>query len=1025
MLYKTLFVSALQNFILRYNFNIIFCIFDENKNIQMKNSYKQITLILFICLTFVNIILPNNFYQNWKDLKKITKSKTVKKITEKSKDVINKTEDIFTPKFKSTYDISQKYISEKYEKLWKETLIKFSQSYNVTDFNYAVSYGNNSTPYESKNNIKQAKSFAYYLANPTNTEEMPPKVKGQNYNYTGEIMYVSSNYKSSEKFFLKALNLYQKNRLTDSTFAILTISNLGLLYHTTGRYALAKEYTLKALKMREKSSDKTGYAASLNNLSVLYKDMGLYTDAEELIIHAENFLKKTNKDKTIKYAVVLNNHAMIYVMTGKFKESENLMKKALSIANEEIREKSPSYIRMKVNLALLYQLTKRYKEAEKIYLDAIKVKKKRMGTKHPDYAVLLSNTASLYQQIGRYDKVESLLKEAAEIFENQFGKEHPSYAKSIYELGLFYQLQNRTSEAEALYKEALTIQQKQLGEHHPALTETEEHLAILYWQKGELVQAAKMYHKALNEYIYQINTFFPAMNEYEKTKFWETIHPKFIRYYNFALDAYKEIPEITGILYNFHIATKGLLLNSSRKVKYQILHSGNSSLINEFNQWQDTKNYLAKLYTYTDDELKEKKIDIDSFETVVLNLEKDLTKKSSVFKGSNTNKSINYNQIASRLKPNEAAMEIIRLNRYNYLIPDKEKIAYIALVLKNNGKVPEIAINENGIKMETSDIEEYHKNIHSGKAMTNFNDYYWNFISPLTSGAKRIYASIDGIYNQVNINTVQLPSGKFLFDEKDIRFVTNTKDLLYDKLNPKTKRAFLLGFPDYRLDLPDNLAQLPPLPGTQKEVEMIKSLLKKNYWTVNEYTKKTAKEEVVKHANNPYILHLATHGYFIKENTISADDTRSFGIEQVRAYKNPLLRSGLLFAGADKTILNLNTTDNKDKDDGILNAFEAMVLNLDKTELVVLSACQTGLGKIKNGEGVYGLQRSFQMAGAKSVITSLWEVSDKGTQDLMSAFYKYWLQSGNKHNAFRKARADIKEKYKYPFYWGAFILTGK
>lgn len=991
----------------------------------MKHLKKLLTFILFICLSFNYAVFSNNFYQNWKDLKKLTNSKTVKKIGNKSKDAIKKAENILTPGFNNTYGISQQYINKKYEELWKSTLIKFSQSYSVTDFNYAVSYGDNSTPYESKNNIKQAKSFAYYLADPTNTKEMPPKVKGQNYNYTGEIMYASSSYKSSEKFFLKALKIYQQNRLTDSTFAILTVSNLGLLYHTTGRYALAKEYSLKALEMRKKSADKTGYAASLNNLSVLYKDMGLYTDAEDYIIQAENYLKKTGKDKTIKYAVVLNNHAMIYVMTGKYKDSENLMKKALSIADKEIREKSSSYIRMKVNLALLYQLTKRYNEAEKIYLDAIKVKKKRMGTKHPDYAVLLSNTASLYQQMGRYDKVEPLLKEAAEIFEDQFGKEHPSYAKSIYELGLFYQSQNKTSDAEPLYKEALTIQQKKLGEHHPALTETEEHLAILYWQKGDLSQAAEMYQKALNEYIYQINTFFPAMNEYEKTKFWETIHPKFIRYYNFALDAYKDNPEIKGMLYNFHIATKGLLLNSSRKVKYQILHSGNKTLISEYNNWQDSKNYLAKLYTYTDEELTDKKINIDSVETVVLNLEKDLTKKSSVFKGSNSNKSVNYTQIASKLKPNEAAMEIIRLNRYNYLMPDEQKITYIALVLKNNGKLPEIAFNNNGIKMESADVDEYHKNIHSGKAMTNFNNYYWSYISPLTSDVKRIYASIDGIYNQVNLNTVQLPSGKFLFDEKDIRFVTNTKDLLYNKSNPKTKKAFLVGFPDYQLDLPDNLAQLPPLPGTQKEVEMIKSLLQKNYWHVNEYTEKSAKEEVIKQVNNPYILHLATHGYFIEDKSETTADTRSFGIEQVRAYQNPLLRSGLLFAGADKTILDLNTTDNKDKDDGILNAFEAMILNLDKTELVVLSACQTGLGEIKNGEGVYGLQRSFQMAGAKSVITSLWEVSDEGTQDLMSAFYKYWLQSGDKHDAFRKARTEIKEKYKYPFYWGAFVLVGE
>ncbi len=989
----------------------------------MKNT-KQISLLIVIALLFPHISQSNKVFQNWKDFKKITKSKTVKKITTKSKNVINKTENVFTPKFKSTYDISQKYISDKYKKLWKETLIKFSQSYRVTDFNYAVSYGDNSTPYESKNNIKQAKSFAYYLADPTNTKQMPPKIKGQNYNYTGEILYASSSYKSAERFFLKALKIYQKYRLTDSTFSILTISNLGLLYHTTGKYALAKKYTMKALNMRKKSPDKTGYAASLNNLSVLYKDMGLYTDAEDYIIQAENYLKKTSEDKTIKYAVVLNNHAMIYIMTGKYQDAENLMKSALNIANNEIREKSPSYIRMKVNLALLYQMTKRYSEAEKIYLDAIKVKKHRMGTKHPDYAVLLSNTASLYQQMGQYDKVESLLNESSQIFKDQFGTKHPSYAKSIYELALFYQSQNRTSNAEPLYKEALEIQQKKLGEHHPALTETKEHLAVLYWQKGELTQAAETYQKVLNEYIYQINTFFPAMNEYEKTKFWETIHPKFIRYYNFALDAYKEIPGITGNLYNFQIATKGLLLNSSRKVKNQILHSGNHSLINEFNQWQDNKNYLAKLYTYTDDELKEKKINIDSVETLVLNIEKDLTKKSSAFKGSNSNKSINFKQIASVLKTNEAALEIIRLNRYNYLKPDEQKISYIALVIKNDGKFPEIAVNENGVKMETSDVEEYHKNIHSGKEMKKFYNYYWKYIDPLTSDVKRIYASIDGIYNQVNLNTIQLPSEKFIFDEKDIRFVTNTKDLLNKKHNANTKKAFLVGFPDYKLDLPDNLAQLPPLPGTEKEVEMIKSLLKAHSWQVNEYTQKYAKEEIIKKVRNPYVLHLATHGYFIEEKNVSVDDTRSFGIEQVRAYQNPLLRSGLLFAGADKTILDLNTTDNKDKDDGILNAFEAMILNLDKTELVVLSACQTGLGEIKNGEGVYGLQRSFQMAGAKSVITSLWEVSDEGTQDLMSAFYKYWLQSGDKHDAFRKARAEIKVKYKYPFYWGAFVITG-
>ncbi len=991
----------------------------------MKHLYKALIIIIFICLNFNFPAFSGSSFQSLKDLKALSNSKLAKKIQKQSEKIINNAGGAIASELIGSDYFADKYINEKFKQAWKNTLKKFAESYNVTDFNYAVSYGNNSTPFESRNNLKQAKSFAYYLADPANTDEMPAKVKGQNFNYTGEILYASGSYKSSEFFFKSALEVYAANNLLDSSFATLSISNLGLLYHTTGKYELAKEFTLKALKTRENSPNKTGYAASLNNLSVLYKDMGLYTDAENYINKAKDYLKNIGEEKSIKYAVVLNNHAMIHLMTGKYEYAEKLMKEALSVADNEIRKKSAAYIRMKVNLALLYQLTKRYDEAEKIYTEAIKIRRKRLGTKHPDYAVLLGNTASLYQQKGEYDKVEKLLQEAMNIYKKKFGTEHPSYAKSMYELGLFYQTQNNIYKAEQLFKNAYSIQKNKLGIHHPALAETEEHLAILYWQKKDLNSAAKTYKKVLNEYIYQINTFFPAMNEYEKTKFWETIHPKFIRFYNFALDAHKEIPALAGDLYNFHIATKGLLLNASGKVKSRILESGNNELIRQFKQWQDSKNYLAKLYAYTDEELKEKNIRIDSVETLVSDLEKELTKKSSEFKDAEEGKSVDYKQIASKLQADEAAVEIIRLQKYNYLYPDKKAISYIALVLKNEGKLPQIAVNKEGLQMESDYVAAYRKNIHSGKSMTDFYAPYWEYISPLTADAKHLYASIDGIYNQININTIKLPSGKYLFDEKDISFHTNTKDLLNEKQRTHSKKAFLTGFPDYQLDLPDNMAQLPPLPGTLKEIATIKSLLKQKAWNISEYKGKNAKEEIVKKADNPYVLHIATHGYFIEDKSNEDGETRSFGIEQMHAYKNPLLRSGLLFAGADRSILNLNTTDNKANDDGILNAFEAMTMNLDNTELVVLSACQTGLGEIKNGEGVYGLQRSFQMAGAKSVITSLWEVSDEGTQDLMSAFYKYWLQTGNKHKAFRKAREEIKEKYKYPFYWGAFVLVGK
>lgn len=907
-----------------------------------------------------------------------------------------------------------------------EAITMFSDCYNTTDFNYAIAFGDNSTPYESKGNFKQAQNFVIYLSDPNNMVDADPAAKGQNYNYGGEILYVSNKYKMSENSFKKALTTYEQAGLQDSSFALLTVSNMGLLYHTTGRYSLSEEYTKKALIQRETGENKTGYAASLNNMSMLCKDMGQYTEAEEYIEKAARYLEQNSQTETMNYAIVLNNKAMLYQLTGKYKDAELLMVKSLDIASRNIKEKSPTFIRLKVNLALLYQSQKKYPEAEEIYMDAIKLKKNRFGTKHPDYAVLLRNTASLYLEMGKLSEAEKYLKEAVDIYKNHFGTQHPAYAGSVYDLGAFYQSQNRLDEAFTLLNEALEVQKSVLGEHHPDLTATKENLAVLFWQKGDFIQSASKYKEALNEYIYQINTYFPAMNEYEKSQFWENIQPKFIRFYNFAVQAQTAVPDITGDFYNYHIATKALLFNSSRKVKQRILNSGDAAMISRFEEWQDMKAYLGKLYSYSDEELKEEKINVDSIETVVETLEKELTKSSELFSQVVENKQISYTDIAAKLVKDEGVIEFVRIAGYDYL-KESGNVKYVALFLQNNNSVPGMVVFEDGTDMEGTFAASYQKDIHSGLDMEKYSGYYWGGLEEMTKNAKTLYVSLDGIYNKVNINTIKLADGKYILDEKNVLFVTNSKDVITCKeIKPKgDKTATLLGFPNYLKGLDPRDETIPPLPGTKKETELIKNLLKSKAWTVSFYIEDEASEENIKKVKNPYILHIATHGYFMEKEVFSADGSRSFGLDPMRAYENPLLRSGLLLAGAEKTVQNMNTRDNKDSDDGILNAFEAMVLNLDKTEMVILSACQTGLGDIKSGEGVYGLQRSFQVAGASTILNSLWEVSDEGTQDLMSAFYKYWLESGNKHTAFRKAQLEIKEKYTYPFYWGAFVMVGK
>ena len=910
-----------------------------------------------------------------------------------------------------------------------EQLKKAKEKNYTADLNYAVSFSDNSGLYESKEKFGRVEKTILYTLSPESLSDRSPTEKAQDYNDVGEMMYGSGRFNSALISFVAANIIYINEGMETTRDNSLVLSNIGLLYHTTGRYNLAREYSEKALEIRKKlGDDKNGLSASYNNLGVLYKDMGKYTEAGDYIENALQVVMESGDKKSTSYAIVLNNKAILYQQTGKYSEAEKMLHEAISQASEELKEKSPNFVRMKINLALLYQLQHKYQEAENIYLEAISIKKRRLGTNHPDYAVLLRNLASLYMLTGQYDKVEQNLIEAKKIFFDKFGENNPSYAATLYDLGKYYLFMNQLSEARETLSRAELIQNDVLGDHHPAYTDTREAMAILNWQEGDYNKAFDMYTLVLDEYLYQVNAYFPAMSDYDKSKFWEKIHPKFIRFFSFASSVSNQIPGITGKIYDYHIATKALLLNDANKVKEGILNSGNQELINHYNEWLDFKEYLARCYTLTKEELREDKINIDSLEIAANTKEKELSRLSVHFAASRENKSVSYNDIARKLKTSEACIEIIRFDNYQGLKSDTT-VSYIALVLKNNNQPPSMVLFREGNRMETWYAGKYRSDMQNAVENEEYFDVYWNRLQDETGSISNIFISPDGIFNQVNINTLKNKTGKYIINEKNIHYITNSREITEKKdarkLSASVNEAVLVGNPFFARDIDwDKLKSMPlqELPGTETEITKIGTELKSKNWKTRVFKYENATEENVKMVERPAVFHVATHGFFLED--APSGEEKIFGIEPLRAAGNPLLRSGLMFAGADNTIQHIGSIDSEKKDDGILNAYEAMLLDLENTELVILSACETGLGETRNGEGVYGLQRAFMIAGASAIIISLWEVSDEVTQELMTTFYKRWLAGADKHVAFKEAQLHVKAKHPEPFYWGAFILAG-
>lgn len=520
--------------------------------------------------------------------------------------------------------------------------------------------------------------------------------------------------------------------------------------------------------------------------------------------------------------------------------------------------------------------------------------------------------------------------------------------------------------------------------------------------------------------------------------------------------------EATQGLYNSALFTKGLQLRTSTLIQDAILSSGDADVINQYNEI----NHLYQIFHTLDDSVKEA--------TNLWRMELDLLQKVPFDKTFDKKIQKKWSEVKNSLKKDEAAIEFMRITHWeNFEDTADVLIDYCALLLRNNSKSPELIYlcSEDSLqslldrgKMKSDEI--YYNNIYSNRKLRNCrgDELYntlWTPIEKHLQGVSTIYYSTDGVLHSLAIHALHDTTNTCISDKYTMNLLSSTGDIQEFKSRKSRTyaSAVVYGGAHFSVENSDELiaatekynikqqdnelyaglqrsgsesdGSWPYLRGTLVEAEYVKAKMDSINVPTRLLTGVEANEESFKamDRNSPQLLHVATHGfYFSSQESYEISNFMDFlsnaqnldSVAEAQNKNDAMLRAGLILAGGNRAWSNKEAIEGVE--DGILTGREISNLNLSNTKLLVLAACQSGLGETNDHEGVFGLQRAFKLAGVETIIMTLWRIPDATTAELIRLFYDNWTAGMEKHAAFKKAQKQIREQYHNPYFWAGFVI---
>lgn len=840
--------------------------------------------------------------------------------------------------------------------------------------------------------------------------------------------YATTDVERAENALLSAI---KEDRLIGQNDCI-PIVHLGVLYYQQkGNFKRAKAYFEQAKQISESQGDNYSidYITILNNLGLCYQDLGMDSYAIAIFdIASQTVLENYGKQHAM-YGITEQNKSVFYASISNYPEAINCCKEALECYRQVFGENSERYGMILSNLGFFYENVREYSKAKDLLSTAISILE---ALNSPNCIYAYINLLTVYAVEKDVDKVADLAETAeAKLKENQW--EETYVGASLYgSIGYAFLINGMPGKP--YLGHALNLLDKA-----GAKSSIQYHNGLLSYGIASFLdnsQTEDIIPVLIESYknLYLTNAAFFNSSERESLIF----GPRFSQSQSIIFSSRQEGKQDIQ-LYNFLLFNKGLLLGTSISYAKAVYNSGNEEVISQYEKLQRLNRYLKgeRVAEYDRVSLDEARLQSSA-------IERQLTLYLKQNGGYTDGLDYSYTDIQNALGNDEIAIEFVSFLNY------ADNTSYYAALLAGHGwkkpKYVQLCKKEELEKLISLSPDRLY-----GETVASENAFkiIWEPLTPYLTNIKTIYFSPAGYINKLAIEHL-FNGNKRLDAIYNIIRLSSTREICVNRQQYKYVTAVLYGGLNFEEDDATMIAesrnirgasQLSPevfrgfdgsttrkgweyLPGTLEEVNQISSIISKGKINCDIYTSTKGNEESFKalSGNNIGILHLATHGFYITDIQNYKNDFLAFNpfaTNKTGAVVSLLQRSGLLLSGGNKAWRGDIIPEGVE--DGVLTAAEIASLDLNSCDVVVLSACETGLGAITD-EGVFGLQRAFKNAGVNTIIMSLWEVDDQATSLMMQTFYRNLVRGKSKRESFTAAQAEVQKKYADPRYWAAFIM---